>query len=234
MYNSFQGVTKGVIVMNRRGNGEGTIRKDKKTKKWVARYSLPNGRRPSIYGDTRAEVAEKLNKALVSIKEKKYVDKDNRTIREIQRDMLEEQEKLNKITQSTMLRNKATAKIILTKMNIADKAIQKVTADEINKGLQNLTYLSNSYIDKIYMKLNAIFNQAVLDEVLISNPFAVKGKIKKPRSNNEDKKVEAFTIEEHQRFLQQLKEKDYKHKVIFYILIRHRIKVWRVFSIKKK
>ena len=168
-----------------------------------------------------------MNEAIRSIKKGKFVRKDDITITNILKDILENQEKNNIITESTMLRNKATAKII-NKMKIATKPIQKVTAVEINKCLQELVNdYSNSYISKVHMQLNNVFNKAVLRKHLNENPFTIKGNIEKPRSIREDKKVEALTIEEHKLFLQQLEKQDYKHKDIFYILIRHRHESWR-------
>src|SRR5438876_4841597 len=42
----------------RRGNGEGTVtrRAGRKTKPWVGRLRLQDGRRPTIYGETKEEV----------------------------------------------------------------------------------------------------------------------------------------------------------------------------------
>ena len=226
----------------RRGNGAGTVypeyaKGDTKKKyaiSWRGQYKKPNGKRGSVSAPTQKEAQDKLNQVLADIKRKQFVDRNGKTVRKILEEILEEQEKLNKITDSTILRNKNTAKHILG-MVIIDKPIQKVSADEINKCLQKLTYLSNSYIDKIYMKLNNVFNEAVLQEILIVNPFTV-GRIKKPRSNNEDKKVEAFTIEEHKAFLQelqQLKENDYTYRVIFYICIETGMRIGEVLALKR-
>lgn len=44
----------------RRGNGEGTIRQRTSDGLWVARISLEGGRRKSLYGKTRADVARQL------------------------------------------------------------------------------------------------------------------------------------------------------------------------------
>jgi integrase len=54
------------MTMGRRGNGEGTITR-RKDGRWEGRYYVPteNGpRRKAIYGKTRAEVSDKLTKAL--------------------------------------------------------------------------------------------------------------------------------------------------------------------------
>ena len=50
--------------MARRGNGEGSITRHRARGNWHGRVSLPNGKRRSFYGRTRAEVAAKIADAL--------------------------------------------------------------------------------------------------------------------------------------------------------------------------
>ena len=59
-----------LFIMSKRGNGEGTIYFSEKLNKWVGQYTdgrKENGKlkRGSVYGDTRKEVKEKLQKKLV-------------------------------------------------------------------------------------------------------------------------------------------------------------------------
>lgn len=49
-------------MAQKRGNGEGSIGQYKG--RWIARYTLPDGRRRAIYGTTRSEVAQKLAAAI--------------------------------------------------------------------------------------------------------------------------------------------------------------------------
>ena len=166
-------------------------------------------------------MAEKLHKSLVSIKENKFIDKNKTTVCEILDLILEEQEKSNILTENTLARNIQTARII-KKMYIYPMQIQKVNAVHINECLLETVNYSNSYIEKIYMLLSSVFNKAMLLQIINVNPFSIKGNIIKPRSNRPDKKVVAFTVEEHKAFLKQLEIKDYKYKLVFYILIETR------------
>lgn len=52
-------MTTGKRTTGRRGNNEGTIRK-RSDGRWEAMYTLPDGKRKSVYGKTRAEVNQKL------------------------------------------------------------------------------------------------------------------------------------------------------------------------------
>src|SRR4051794_768009 len=49
----------------KRGNGEGGIYQRDSDGRWCASVSLANGKRRVIYGDTRQQVADKLNDLLV-------------------------------------------------------------------------------------------------------------------------------------------------------------------------
>ena len=202
----------------------GTIYYNSSLNKWVAQFTL-KGKRKAIYGNTRTEVAEKMNKSLTSITENTFIDKSTVTVSSILDLILEEQEKANIITENTLARNKQTAKVI-NNMYIANMPIQKVNAVDINKCLLDVVNYSNSYIEKIFMSLSSIWNKAMLLQIINMNPFLIKGNIIKPRSERPDKKVDAFTIEEHKAFLKQLESKDYKYKDIFYILIETRNANW--------
>ncbi|MBQ9298111.1 MAG: site-specific integrase [Clostridia bacterium] len=218
--------------MGRRSNGEGTIYYSERLKKWVGQFTA-NSKRKSIYGNTKREVIEKMHKNLVNLQENKFIDKSRLTISAILDLMLQEEEKANRVSENTLLRKEATAKII-KKMYIAEMPIQKVTAVQINTCLLDLVNYSNSYISKICMLLNNVFNKAMLLNIINLNPFTIKGNIVKPKSNNADKKVEAFTIEEQKKFLQQLKNKDYMYKDVFYILIETGMRVGEVLALKRE
>lgn len=218
--------------MGRRSNGEGTIYYSEKLKKWVGQFTA-NGKRKSIYGNTKKEVIEKMHKNLVNIQENKFIDKSKLTISAILDIMLQEEEKSNRISGNTLLRKEGTAKII-KKMYIANMPIQKVTAIHINDCLLDLVNYSNSYISKIYMLLNNVFNKAMLLQIVNVNPFSIKGNIIKPRSKIADKKIDAFTVEEQKAFLNQLKSKSYLYKDIFYVLIQTGMRVGEVLALKRE
>jgi len=218
--------------MGRRSNGEGTIYYSERLKKWVGQFTA-NSKRKSIYGSTKREVIEKMHKSLVNVQENKFIDKSKLTISAILDIILQEEEKTNRISETTLLRKSETAKKIKS-MYIADMPIQRVSAIQINDCLLELVDYSNSYISKICMLLNNVFNKAVLLNIISLNPFSIKGNIIKPKSNNADKKIEAFTIEEQKKFLQQLKNKNYLYKDIFYILIETGMRVGEVLALKRE
>jgi integrase len=68
-------------MMGRRGNGEGTITR-RKDGRWEARYTAHTGKRKVLYGKTRAEVAEKLTKAMADRDGGLAFDAGNLNVRE--------------------------------------------------------------------------------------------------------------------------------------------------------
>ncbi|BBL78430.1 Tyrosine recombinase XerC [Rubrobacter xylanophilus DSM 9941] len=69
--------------MGRRGNGEGSITRHKKSGKWMARYwvETPEGRkRRTLYADTRKEVADKLAAALAEASNGLVYDAEDATL----------------------------------------------------------------------------------------------------------------------------------------------------------
>ena len=73
--------------MAKRGNGEGSIYYSESRKSWIGQFTngfKDNGKinRKTVYGKTRKEVAEKINKALSEVQENKYIDKNDVTLAE--------------------------------------------------------------------------------------------------------------------------------------------------------
>ena len=218
-------------MSKRRGNGEGSIWYDAKRNRWIGQYTA-YGKRKTIYAKSRQEIQEKLQKKLVSIKENKYIDKSKLTINDVMEIMLEEIEKANIVNENTLLRKKKAGEII-SKMYIANIPIQQVNPAQINDCLLELTSYSNSYISKIYMLLQNVFNKAMLLGIIDKNPFSIKGNIIKPRSQKPDKKIDALTVEEQKIFMQQLAKKDYKYKDVFYVLIETGMRIGEVLALKR-
>jgi integrase len=63
----------------RRGNGEGTIYK-RADGRYMGQVSLPNGKRKSVYGKTRAVVAKKLSDVFGAVKDGAPVPNERRTV----------------------------------------------------------------------------------------------------------------------------------------------------------
>lgn len=77
MNHSYQHPEKGVSIMAKKGNNEGSIYKDKQGR-WRGQVNIPSAdgkvRRKYFYGRTRKEVAEKVNELLRQIKTDTYIE----------------------------------------------------------------------------------------------------------------------------------------------------------------
>ena len=222
--------------MKKRGNGEGTIYYSDKLNKWVGQFTAGkkiNGKlnRKSVYGNTRKEVKEKMTKALADIQNNTFIEKDNITLIELVDKYINQLYNSNKIKDVTYKRHLNT-KSIIEKLDIANRPIQKITVSEINNSLSQITNYSNSIIEKVYGLIGQAFNFALLDNIINSNPFYIKGAIVKPKSDKETKKVEALAIKEQNAFLDSLSKSNDKYKDILYIAIYTGMRIGEILALK--
>ena len=212
--------------MSKRGNGEGTIFYNEKLNRWVGQFSAgrkDDGRlnRKAVYGLTRKEVKEKMTKALAEIQNQTYIDKSDITINDLGQVILDTKLKLNLISENSY-RSSLTYFNKMKNSFLGDIPIQKITYIDIQKFYETITNLSNSYIEKINLQLNIIFNEAIKREIIIKNPMK---NVIVPKSDKLDRKVESFTIEQQQAmidYLEKNKHKDYgfnAYRNIFKILM---------------
>lgn len=213
---------------SKRRNGEGTVYQIKKTGKWVAQLKI-NGRRTTVAtGDTEDEVRAKLDKTKVEVRERTYIERDGKTIGTILEENLRYKERKNKVRQSTILRDKNSASVILN-APISKVPIQKATRHDIQNFLDEMAQrYSNSYIDKIYTHLANVYKSATIDRLINENLF-IMGAIEKPTSIRPDKEVKALTREEQARFVAKLKDPNYhdEYKDVFFFLLETGMRVRR-------
>ena len=222
--------------MAKRGNGEGTIYYSEKLNKWIGQFTAgrkADGKlnRKSVYGNTRKEVKEKMTKALSDVQDKKFIENSNITLLELVDKYIDQLYNSNKIKDVTYKRHTDT-KNIIAKLDIANRPIQKITVSEINNNLSKITNYSNSIIEKVYGLIGQAFNFALLDNIISSNPFSIRGAIIKPKSDKETKKIEALTIEEQNAFLDELSKSDDKYKDILYIAIYTGMRIGEILALK--
>lgn len=222
--------------MAKRGNGEGTIYFSEKLNKWVGQFTAgrkADGKlnRKSVYGNTRKEVKEKMTKALADIQNKTFIEKSDTTLIELVDKYIDQLHNSNKIKDVSYKRHLNT-KNIIAKLDISNRPIQKITVSEINNNLSKITNYSNSIIEKVYGLIGQAFNFALLDNIISSNPFSIRGAIIKPKSDKENKKVEALTIEEQNAFLDQLSKTNDKYKDILYIAIYTGMRIGEILALK--
>ena len=195
-------------MAKKRGNGEGSIYYSEKLNRWIGQVSLGyksdgSPKRKSVYGKTRREVNEKIQTLLYDYAGGKLVDKSNYTLSDIAKMVIDEQYNNNLISPNTYKRKNETLKKI-NDLPIGNMKIQSIEPNDINNSFGSLTNFSNSCISKIFQLTKIAFNKALLLNIINYSPFDRKGLIIKPRSNREDKKIDALTVDEQKLFIEEL------------------------------
>lgn len=186
-----------------KGNGEGTIYLNKKTGLLIGQYTI-GGKRKSVYQKKNEKSREFKNRfadILSSIRNGSYLEKNNITIYELGLEIIENKLKRNKVRESTYSRDKQTLQH-LKDCNLGRAKIQEVTSTEIQNFIDSKKEYANSSIDKFFQLLQNIFKEAIKRDYIIKNPMV---RVEKIVSDKEDKKIEAFTIDEQKDFLNALK-----------------------------
>ena len=196
--------------MAKRGNGEGTIYYSEKLNKWVGQFSAgrkPDGslNRKSVYGNTRKEVKEKIVTKLSEYQKGIVINKSDIKVYKLGLELIEKKYKTNKIKETSY----GTISHSLNKIKdteLGNTPIQKVTYKTIQNFLNTITNLSNSYIEKIVIQLNSIFDEAINRDYIYKSPMR---NVVIPISKQETKKVDAFSIEEQKELIKRFENSKY-------------------------
>lgn len=222
--------------MSRRGNNEGTIYYSSSRKRWIAQFVYTeNGikKRKSLYGKTRKEVADKLLEEQNKVKNGFFISKNEITLHDIIKAMIDEDLNANKIKETTYKRNFETLKII-DSTNISFMEIQKIDPYDINNALLSLTSYSDSVINKTFGIIKLAFNKALLNNIIASSPFNTIGLIIKPKSSKKTKIVDALTIDEQKLLINELEKTDNKYKDIINIAMYTGMRVGEILALKSE
>lgn len=220
-----------------RGNGEGSIfeRNLRGKKKWVVQYPLgkkENGKQKykTIYCASRTEAKEKYKELITNLNTGKYIDKSKITLINLINKNIEEDFALNKISSSSYNRKKET-KTIIENSSIGNVEIQNLDPITINDFLLSIKNYSNSVIIKVSQMIRKAFDKAIILNIVSNNPYNIKGLINIPKSNKEDKKITALTIEEQKLFTKELEKNYDEYSNIFLLLIYTGMRVGEVLAL---
>lgn len=210
-------------MASKKTNGEGSIIYRESKKLYEGRITIgfdSTGKqlRKSVYAKTKTKLIEKMNKLKAEFINNDISQNNNVTIYEIAKHYLETRYKANQISLVSLLRGRNTLNIINT-LEFVHIPIQKVTNNQISNELLNITDYSNSVISKIYGLLSTAYNQAVINNIVKSNPFLIKDAILRVKSNKENKKIEALTIDEQKAFINELERTKDEYRDVFYVAI---------------
>lgn len=208
-----------------RGNGDGTIYYSESRKSWVGQITYgkrENGslKRKSLYGKTRKEVKEKIDKMTAELQYGFYVEPDKITISEFVKVLVDEDKSLNLIGDDTYNRKIATYDR-LKQSPIANVPVQKITEIDITKYLSSIVSYSDSVISKDYQLLKRCFREAINRGVISKNPMMNS---RCPKSTQKKIKTRALTVSEHKALLDILSKTDkmysYQMRLMLYTGMR--------------
>ena len=190
----------------------GTIYYSKKLNKWVGQFTAgrkADGKlnRKSVYGSTRKEVKEKMTDALAKVQQNTIIDKNNITVYELGLEILDTKLSTN-IIKETSYNSLSHSLNKIKNSLLGDMKIQKVTYREIQLFYNSITNLSNSYIEKINILLNLIFNESLKRDYIYKNPMI---NVIVPKSEKETKEVDAFSIDEQKQLINAIQDDKYKN-----------------------
>lgn len=196
--------------MSRRGNGEGTIYYSEKLNKWVGQFT--DGRkndgsinRKSVYGSTRKEVKDKLQKKLDDVSKGISIEKCSYTVYGLGKELLDTKYAAN-IIKGTSYTSTNYCLEKIKNSDLGNIKIQKVTYKNIQDFLNDITSLSNSFIEKIMIQLHSIFNESIDRNYIYRNPMR---NVIRPISQKLDKKIDAFSINEQKLLIKKFKNNKY-------------------------
>lgn len=219
----------------KRGNGEGTIYYSEKLKRWVGQFTAgykDNGNiiRKTIYGKTRKEVSEKIIEKQNEVNNNMFINKSNIIFEDLATKLIDEQYNNNILKDVSYIRKKETLKII-QKTDLAKMKIQDIEIMHINSALSSLKDYANSSISKVNMLIKNVLDAAILYKIISNSPYNIRGAITKPKSNKQDKKIDALTIEEQKAFVDELKSNDYKYKNILLIALYTGMRIGEILAL---
>lgn len=174
----------------------------------------------------KKHLGKKLRQAINDAEKGKFVEKSKDTIPEIAERIIERKHQANITGSSAYLRNLGTLAIV-KKSELAETPIQNISKDDLQDFFFTLKDYSNSYISKIYQIVKMSFEEAIKDALIVKNPMIY---VIKPKSNKQDKKVEALTLEQHQLFIKSLENENYKN--IFLIAINTGMRCGEILALK--
>src|SRR5829696_8464086 len=190
-------------MTRRRGNGEGSITRHKKSGLYMACYTVHTAtgpKRKTIYGKTRAEVAEKLTKAMSERDSGLVFDADNLKVGEYLKRWLSDSVKYT-VKQTTYESYERIARVHLVPTlgriklkNLSPTHVRGLYREKLD------SRLSPASVQRIHALLHKALKQAVNDGLI---PRNVTEAVAAPRQIR--KEIQALPPEEARAFLQAAK-----------------------------
>ena len=199
--------------MSRRGRGEGSI-VQRPDDRWVARVTLPDGKRKAFYGQTRQEVADKLTDALAARRKGMLVTSGRRSLgdwlEQWLRDWVE-----NYVARTTYERYRGIVRRYIVPQ-LGRKTLEQLTAPHIQRYYSHLNErgFATATISLHHTVLYHSLRDAKRVGLVGRN---VAEDVKKPQDRDRDATHRAFTPE--QRVILEKAIRGHEHEDLWLVLL---------------
>lgn len=206
--------------MQKKSNGEGTVYFSESRKRWIGQVTVgtnENGKlkRRSVYGKTKKEVREKMVELQADVLHKTYVDPTQITVYDYIESLIEEDKRMNIVSDSSYNRKKSYLKII-KKYPISNCKLTDVTEAHIKELYEGITDYSESIINKVVALIKRCFRESTRIGITKIN---IADGIRKPKSDKQTVKVRALTVDEQKKLLNVLSSQNIKYDVMYYTML---------------
>lgn len=206
--------------MQKKSNGEGTVYYSESRKRWIGQVTVgtnENGKpkRRSVYGKTKKEVREKMIVIQSDVLHMTYVDPTQITVYDYIESLIEEDKRMNIVSDSSYNRKKSYLKII-KKYPISNCKLTDVTETHIKELYEGITDYSESIINKVVALIKRCFRESA--RIGITKNNTADG-IRKPKSDKQTVKVRALTVDEQKKLLNVLSTQNIKYDVMYYTML---------------
>lgn len=199
---------------------------------WVFQYYDTSSKRQTLKQRKKETVKEfkaRVTEIKSSLNNGTYIEKNNITVYELGKELVENKLKRNKVGEASYSREMQTLNHIKNHA-IGKITVQKITFTQLQDFIDSKKCYKNSYISKIYELLGRIFKEALKRDYILKDPML---NVDKPKSEQLDEKIEAFSIEEQKAFLNIL-EHETAYRDIFTIALYTGMRMGEILALKKE
>lgn len=213
---------------NRRANGEGSLRFDEKSNRWIATITF-NKKRKAFYGRTKQEA---INKRELFKSSGGKISKSI-TLKNAIKNVIDDKLKNGKIQENTYYTNICTLRTI-SQYELANKNIDEITKEDIKIFLTELSKYSNSTIKKIYGELNYAMDYGVENGIIPYNLIKNNSSIYKPKSEGKNEKIVALEFDQQQKLIETIKKHPNKYQDIWLLAMYTGCRIGEIMALKKE
>lgn len=211
---------KGESTLQKKSNGEGTVYFSESRKRWIGQITVgtnENGKpkRRSVYGKTKKEVREKMIELQAAVLHKTYVDPSQIKVADYIESLIEEDRRLNIVSESSYNRKKSHLNII-KKYPIANIKLTDVTEAHIKELYEGISDYSESIIKKVVSHIKRCFRESTRIGITKVN---IADGIRTPKSKKQTVKVRALTVDEQKKLMNLLSTENIKHGIMYYTML---------------